>query len=89
MKTVEEIIKPFTSQPYMETEGHFAVDNHNSTSNTLRIVGLNKEYVIRAIITCNPELKKEENAALLGEVIARVEQEMQLNTSKENISKTL
>ena len=75
MKTVEDILKPFIAQPDMKVEGHFAVDS-KGTKNMLKASGLNKEYIIRAIITCNPELKNEENAALLGEVIARVEQEM-------------
>ena len=82
MKTVEEILRPFIAQPYIETEGHFAVNNHNATSNTLKIAGLNQDYIIRAIKTCNPELLKEENSALLGEVIARLEQEMQPSVCK-------
>lgn len=89
MKTVEEILRPFIAQPYMAMEGHFAVNNHNATINTLKIAGLNKDYVIRAIKTCNPELLKEENAALLGEVVARLEQEMQPSTCKYENLKTL
>lgn len=89
MKTVDEILKPFTAQPYMAVEGHFAVNNHNASINTLKIAGLNEAYVIRAIKTCNPELLKEENAALLGEVIARLEQEMQPSVCKYENLKTL
>ena len=80
MKTVDEILRPFMAQPDMIVEGHYAVKS-NGSKNMLKVEGLNKECVIRAIITCNPELRKEENAALLGEVIARVEQEMQPSVS--------
>ena len=76
MKTVEEIIRPFIEQPDMAVEGHFAVESKGS-KNMLKVSGLNKEYVMRAIITCNPELRDEKNIDLLLAVEARVEKEMQ------------
>ena len=84
MKTVEEIIKPFIKQPYMTTEGHFGVDNKGATRNMLKEAGADKNQILRNIITCNPELRNPENAALLGEVIARVEQEMAITEEKTN-----
>ena len=84
MKTVEEILKPFTNQPYMTTEGFFKVDNKGKTRNMLKEAGANKEYILRSILTCNPELRNPENAALFGEVIARVEQEMAVSEEKTN-----
>ncbi len=83
MKTVDEILRPFVAQPDMTVEGHFGVESKGS-KNMLKISGLNKESIIKAIICCNPELRKEENAALLGEVIARVEQEMQPSETIQN-----
>lgn len=76
MKTVEEIIRPFIEQPDMAVEGHFAVESKGS-KNMLKASGLNKDYVMRAIITCNPELRDEKNIDLLLAVEARVEKEMQ------------
>lgn len=89
MKTVEDIVRPFIAQPYMNVEGHFAVDNKSLTKNTLKIAGLNVKSVMRNIITCNPELLNDENASLLGEVIARVEQEMAPSVCNYNIEKSL
>lgn len=76
MKTVEDIIKPFIAQPSMNTEGAFGVKSNN-TYNTINRAGLNKDYILRQIITCNPELRNPENADLMDAVIARVEQEME------------
>ena len=73
MKTVDEILRPFVAQPSMRTEGFFAVNDTN-TRNILSRKGTNPSKVMYDIIACNPELKREENAALLGEVFARVEQ---------------
>ncbi len=73
MKTVDEIIRPFVAQPSMKTEGFFGVNDTN-LRNTLSRKGTNPTKVMYDIIACNPELKREENAALLGEVFARVEQ---------------
>ena len=85
MKTVEEIIKPFIAQPSVQTEGAFGVKSDN-TYNMLKSARANKADILRAIVTCNPELRNPENASLMGEVIARVEQEMAPSASTNNYS---